>query len=849
MALSPDGSTLALAGAEAIVVGQVSLWNVNAAKQIRTLDEREEYESFDEVAFSPDGSIVVAAGNTFGTVQTWQASTGKKLMRLKGHAGPVSRVTFSPDGRTLAAAGGETVGTHIRGSSRYIAGEAKLWDVESGRAIVTFTGHTSKITSSAFTSDGNTLVTGSIDGTLKLWKVHPDQGLTLFEDTDCKVHGLALHPKGSIIAGVVSSKGGRLRSAGVRVWDFQSGQEQTRFWGMHEVRSVTFSPDGKTLAVGGNSAFGSGYVDLYETGAFGKPTSIVIEDVQVNKVNFSPDGTILAVALGYDWNNISHRYNHGEIRLYDTASKEWKEWRTIAAKSWGSIVGMAFSPNGDTLATAAETSGFFTLWDVRSGVKRGTLGPLTGGVRALAFSPDGMILAAGSDAQDEKRKGSSPITLRLFDVATRSTRATLRGHTGGVRDVAFAPDGQTLFSAGDDGTVKLWDVSSGQAQASLRGRNGPVTCVTLDRSGTLLVTGAEGGSVRVWKGTADAERAVLQFDGWFTNVNDVRWSRDGKRIMAISSNEGSELYETGVWDAGTGYRYPNRGVADSPDFDRDGKILADVIHKQTELRLRSIPEDTELATYRVQDGEIMNTCFSQDAKLVAIATPTSVDLWNVVTRRKQHHFEGGPGDVQTMDFSPDGRRFMSSWWTRDSNKKFKAGVIKLWDVETGREIAVLEGGIGNSIFSPDGKILASAGADHQIMIYDGITGRRLQSLKGHDGDVWGLEFNSDGNTLATACHGKRVIVWDVVTWQQQAAIRTHPDGLSSMSISPDGKMVATGGEDRRVRLWDAVTGKQRKILQGHVDAVLSLSFSPDGNLLASGGRDGSVRLWDCNSVP
>jgi len=145
-------------------------------------------------------------------------------------------------------------------------------------------------------------------------------------------------------------------------------------------------------------------------------------------------------------------------------------------------------------------------------------------------------------------------------------------------------------------------------------------------------------------------------------------------------------------------------------------------------------------------------------------------------------------------------------------------------------------------FSPDGRLLASAGYDRTVRLWDPATGSRLRTLTGHTSDVSGVAFSPDGRLLATAT-GSAVRLWDPATGEPRRTLTGHTGGVSGMAFSPDGRLLATASGDKTVRLWDPATGKPRRTLTGHTEGVNGVAFSPDGRLLATASGP-AVWLWD-----
>ena len=241
-----------------------------------------------------------------------------------------------------------------------------------------------------------------------------------------------------------------------------------------EVNSVSFSPDGATLAAGSYD----GTVKLWDV-ASGEPIATLEGHTsRVNSVSFSPDGATLASGSG-----------DGTILLWDVASGE--PIATLAGHAYR-VYSVSFSPDGATLASGSG-DGTILLWDVASGEPIATLAGHTYEVFSVSFSPDGATLASGS--------GDG--TILLWDVASGEPIATLAGHTDEVNSVSFSPDGATLAGAGSwDDTVKLWDVASGEPIATLAGHTYEVYSVSFSPDGATLAAGSDadwyGEAVGTW---------------------------------------------------------------------------------------------------------------------------------------------------------------------------------------------------------------------------------------------------------------------------------------------------------------------------------------------------------------
>ena len=557
-------------------------------------------ESDRAVAFSPDGQLFAVASGI--GVWLYDATTARELALLTGHSNRSISVSFSPDSRTLASGSGD--------------GTVKLWDVATRRTIATLTGHTDFVTSVAFSPDGTTLaVAGARDRTVELWDVATRQTIaTLTGHTD-------------------------------------------------HVTSVAFSPDSRTLASGSWDRT----VVLWNVATRRTIATLTGHTDHVTSVAFSRDSRTLASG---SWDRT--------VKLWNVATR-----RTIATLTAqkNNVTSVAFSSDGRTLASGSWEE--VKLWDVTTRQNIATLTGHTDFVTSVAFSLDETTLASGSRGE-----------VKLWDTKTENN--VTRSHTSNVTSVLFSPDGATLASGSWDRTVKLWDVATRRTNATLTGHTSQVNSISFSRDGATLASGSWD-EIKLWDVATRQTIATLEGAG-----SSVSFSPDGATLASGSWEE------IDLWDVATRQSITTlTGHTDhvnSVSFSPDGTTLASGSGDRT-VRLWDVAARRTIATLTGHTNQVNSVSFSPDGTTLASGSWDEIKLWDVATRQTIATFEQVSSSVS---FSPDGATLVSGSW---------AG-IELWDVATRQSIATLTGHTSNVTFSPDGRTLASGADNGTVLLWD-----------------------------------------------------------------------------------------------------------------------------------
>ncbi|PSB13457.1 hypothetical protein C7B76_19800 [filamentous cyanobacterium CCP2] len=631
-----------------LVVQQADLRQVNlAGVNFRNADLTQSIfseclNSAMSIDLSPDGQIV-AVGDSTGLIYLWQIATTQLLATFAGHTSWVWCVAFSPDGRQLASSGSDM--------------SVRLWDVQSSQCLWVAAEHTGCVWSVAFSPDGHHLASGSDDQTVRVWNFKGDC-LQVLQGHTQNVYSVHFSPDNQTLASGSKDKS-------VRIWNVISGT-CTKVLEGHSagVHCVRYSPNGQLLAIGSID----GSIRLWH----GQPVTSRHASRVSSTVLSGHTSCVWGMAFSSDGGILATGSDDGTLRLWDVQSEQ-----CINILDGHTDDVLAIALQGQLLVSASQDQ-TVRLWNLQ-GQSLKTWRGCTSGIRSLSLSPNGTTVA--SRGLDEAvylwqlRFDSKLSPSRPDKILQRRTGLT-SPLTSWASSLSFSPDGQTVATNGQDGSLLLWNVSMGLLH-QWSGHGVPVWTVAFDATGNVLASGSKDESVRLWD--VQTQRCLQVLEGHKNDVRSLAFSGDNQHLASGSSDQTIRL-----WDVETG-------------------VCRHILQGHT--------------------GGVFTLAFAaHDQQLISGSFDQTIRVWNLQTGESMRVLRGHTGGIWSVAVCPDNQLLASGSGDQ---------TIRLWNLKTGSCLNVLHehtSWVTSVSFSPDGQFLISGSDDRTLKVWNIATGFCIQTL-------------------------------------------------------------------------------------------------------------------------
>jgi len=655
----------------------------------------------------------------------------------------------------------------------------------------------------SFSLDGRRLFTVTDGNTVQFWDAANGHKIGKSAASAETIRTAAFSPEGDLLVTTSADKT-------AQIWDAATG-----------------SPIGKPLPHDASilrASFGPGAKRLIVVTANNKASLWRVGDRTRIGVPLTHDGDIVTQAFSPDGNLVATGAIDATIRLWSTASAQPSG--PLIADDFN-LNSIAFSPDGKRLVTASPDTKVL-IADLASRKRIGEPLELNNAGVAASFSPDGKRIVTVSVANEAQ----------VWDTATASKIGAPMSHTDTIHLAAFSPDGRRVITTSDDRTAQVWDAESGKPIGGPLVGVLPAAVAFAGDGGQVPIGLVESGnSIEIW--TFPPIEQYTRVINHESAVRDAAFSPDGA-LVATATMENTSL----LWDASSAAPVGNPLTpatrVSAFAFSPDGKRLATALEEKA-VQIWNVPTGRSTVP-PLPHARVWVVAFSADGLRLVTGSKAkngTAQVWDAASgnpiAKEIHPTEG---DVASVAFSPDGRRFATA----------SDNVAHIWDVMTGKPIGdpMEHGNLVRSVaFSPDGKYLLTASLDHHAQIWDAATGAKFGSPFSHDDQVFSAVYNHDGTRVLTASADFSAQVWDAATREPVGnRLRHSGKGVRFASFSPDGLRVVTASLDHTARIWDVATGRPLGQPLRHADEVQVARFSPDGRRVVSAGSDGTARVWD-----
>ncbi|MFN0199441.1 MAG: WD40 repeat domain-containing protein [Planctomycetaceae bacterium] len=775
-----------------------------------------------DLSFHPEKPLVLSAGLD-GTIRLWDIP--RPTTPVPGHSQAVTAVAVSPNAELLATGSLDKtvrVSTVADGQPKFaindfpqpiqsmgisskgsvlgvgdIVGDVWVRSMANGATLSTWGGHIGGVTSMQFLDDGSRLVSSGADGTAKIWN------LPLPTPTIVKAH------EQSITAMAVTQDGKKIVTAGldetIRIYNLENQQQVGTWKGtIGPLTALAISADDKLLVIGSST---------------GKWQSWSFPDAVEKQQQMGHDGGIHSVAIHPQSGELATAGADGTVKLW----KGTEPPRVLSGHA-GAVLAVTFTPDGASVISGGADASV-RRWNVSDGVQALAYAGHQGQVTGVKVSADSTTLVTSSLDK----------TVRIWTVASGEVKVLTQVSPIIASD--YLSDAKRITTTGEDLIVRIWDMTTGRELQRFPASKAALKAVRLTGIPAAgFVTGGADGNLTF--GAISAEAIML---GDEVKVHDVAVTPDGTHIVTCGEDKSAKLWNL------------------------KGELVRAFAGSTTALKFVAVRGDgTQVASggdplfsqpnviiWNLADGAAVRTLTAPAAVMGLSAT--SDGHWLVsCADKKLRVYSGEDGTLLEELISPVvlGETAVAP----DRPLIISAGVDNNGYILNRSLKTVFKGHTGSVAsvqWTPDGNRFLTAGLDQSMRLWSMATGKELATYSGVNSPINSLVVTGDGKKVAAATDDKRLLVWELPAANVEAPVQPPPPiltitglmNLRGVATNQTGSVWGTAGDDGAVYLWDGLTGKLKERLIGHTAAAHAVAFSADGTTVISGSTDKTVKRW------